>query len=74
MFNWGTNQKNTNSSTQGVDKSSSTNKPPDHDDGTRVINYDQGTLLFKAIEERQWKSILSRISMSPHEVSTYVYR
>jgi len=41
----------------------------------RIVNYDQGgTLLFKAIEERQWKSILSRISMSPHEVSTYVYR
>lgn len=42
--------------------------------GQRVVDCEHGTLLFKAIEERQWKSILSRMSMYPHEVSTFVYR
>jgi len=27
-----------------------------------------------AIEQRQWKSVLSRMQHAPHEVSTYVYR
>ena len=60
------NKNNNNSQRKGGSQGSKHN---------RIVNYDQGgTLLFKAIEERQWKSILSRISMSPHEVSTYVYR
>lgn len=33
-----------------------------------------GTMLHTAIEQRQWKSVLSRMQHSPHEVSTYVYR
>lgn len=31
-------------------------------------------MLHTAIEQRQWKSVLSRMQHSPHEVSTYVYR
>ncbi len=42
---------------------------------TRMVDYDSGgTVLFKAIEQRQWKSVLSRLTMCPHEVSTFVYR
>lgn len=42
----------------------------------RIVDYDNGggTFLYKSIEERQWKSTLSRMTMSPHEVSTFVYR
>jgi len=35
---------------------------------------DGGNLLYIAIEERNWKSALSRMQHSPHEVSTFVYR
>jgi hypothetical protein len=31
-------------------------------------------MLQTAIEQRQWKSVLSRMQHSPHEISTYVYR
>jgi hypothetical protein len=33
-----------------------------------------GSVLYKAIEQRQWSSALSRIHHAPHEVSTYIYR
>ena len=33
-----------------------------------------GTVLFRAIQERQWKAALSRVVHSPQDVSTLVYR
>lgn len=33
-----------------------------------------GTVLHASIEQRQWKSVLSRMQHCPHEISTYVYR
>ena len=42
---------------------------------SRQVDYGKGgTVLYKAIEQRQWKSVLSRMNHAPHEVSTYVYR
>lgn len=60
MFNWGQEESKTKT---------------DVDNG-RIADYDNGggTLLYKSIEERQWKSTLSRMTMCPHEVSTFVYR
>jgi len=44
---------------------------------TRKINSDDtktGSILFKAIEQRQWNSALSRIQHAPHEVETTVFK
>ncbi len=70
MINW-TGSRSTSLKEQGGGGGESKKKPSRQD---RVVNYDHGTILFKAIEERQWKSTLSRMTMCPHEVSTYVYR
>ena len=80
MFNWSNNKKKNN------DKNNKLHEKSLKSGHGRFINYDYddskknggdgggGTLLYKAIEERQWKSVLSRLTMCPHEVSTFVYR
>lgn len=42
----------------------------------RKVDYKKtgGTLLYKAIEQRQWKSVMARIQSHPHEVTTFVFK